>query len=253
MSQTLKTFEALFVPFADAVKKDKKQGGQTITFVDWPQYVMRAHREFPEGYSKAVTNVTSVTGMDKNGEEVSTMVLTVRITCNQTGAYQDACGAADAGKTSWGGAMAEAESQAFRRAMAQWGLGLEMYLDDDDYDFWTQGRDEDEEEDEEEEEEDPFTDPDESLPYLDEDPDEEDADKVLTERQEEVLRVIGQELAEHAEEHEDKGLEKFLNAMRKKLGGDDLITRAKAGTVIRKMRAKLKELDIEDPTEDGET
>ncbi|HSG28962.1 MAG TPA: Rad52/Rad22 family DNA repair protein, partial [Candidatus Krumholzibacterium sp.] len=116
-------FETLFEPFSPSVKQTKTQGGQSITFVSWIHYVVRAWAQFPEGYSKDV-RVSEVGGQ---------LIVTVRITDRKSGCYQEALGAAPADKKSWGGAMAEAESQAFRRAMANWGMGLEMYMDDDEW------------------------------------------------------------------------------------------------------------------------
>jgi len=252
MSKTLKIFNDLFQPFPEELQATKKQGGQEITFVEWHQYVLRAHRQFPDGYSKDV-KVTSVQGRDKKGEPVSTLIVTVRITDVYTGAYQEALGAADAGKTSWGGAVAEAESQALRRAFANWGLGLDMYLDDDQFDIWTQGGsdDEDEEDDAGDEEEDDAGD-DEEDGDGDEEEDEEDDDgeTEASDRQLEVLSVVGTLLDEHATEDGDFGLELFLEDQRAIL--ERGLTQKRCGAIINKFRRKLNELDLEDPTKRDE-
>jgi len=269
--KTLKTFKRLFEPFSDDLKKEKDGFG---TFVEWHQYVLRGHREFPEGYSKSISNITNAHGQtwDKKKKamvDVSTLIVTVRITCNQTGAYQEALGSADAGKTSWGGAVAEAESQAMRRAFANWGLGLEMYLDDNQFDFWTAGSSDDDEMEAEEEHEgvDDEGDEDEddvTLPWEDDEegdgsedsdlhtgddlPFEDDIpeDKRSTERQNEVLKQIGLGLVHYAEEHSDEDLEEFLEAMRIKLNPGH--TKARVGSVIKLFRKKLEELGLDDPT-----
>jgi hypothetical protein len=121
-------FDRLFVPFPDEVKITKKMGKKgNITFVEWFEYVARAHTEFPQGYSKSVTMCKQV------GDE---MVVCVRISDNATGHFQDALGSApaDKDKDNYGGAIAEAEAQALKRAFANWGLGLEMYMEDDQFD-----------------------------------------------------------------------------------------------------------------------
>ena len=251
MPKTLKTFLDLFEPFPDELKSEKKQGGQDITFVEWHEYVIRAHRTFPQGYSKAV-EVTTAEGYDKKGAPVATLIVKVRITDEETGAYQEALGSADAGKTSWGGAVAEAESQAMRRAFANWGLGLEMYLDDDQWEFWNDGDadDRDEENHEEEDDRDPdemdLDDPDDDMDFESDVPEGSEA----SERQEEVVTQIGRLLAEYAEEHDDDDLEEFLEAMRTKLAPG--MTKTRVGSVIKRMRKKLDELDLDDPTKDGD-
>ena len=58
----------------------------------------------------------------------------MRVTDKATGLYHEATGSAYAEKEkkAFGGANAEAESQALRRAFAKFGLGLEMYMDSQD-------------------------------------------------------------------------------------------------------------------------
>lgn len=246
MSKTLETFLTLFEPFSDQLKATKKQGGQKITFVEWYNYVLRAHRQFPEGYSKSV-EVTQANGYDKEGEPVATLIVRCRITCLATGAYQEALGSADAGKTSWGGAVAEAESMAFRRAMANWGLGLEMYLDDNQFDLWTQGTadDCDDEDDGGDAEEGEEEDDDEGDDEDHGDDAEGSTEDEPSDRQWEVITVIGKLLSQYGDEHEDEALLDFLRAQKVKLNDP---TKAKAGLVVKKFRAKLEELGLEDPT-----
>ena len=235
-------FKKLFVPFPDVLKATKKQGGSSITFVEWYHYVLRAHRQFPEGYSKSIT-VDQVNGFDKKGDPVATLVTKCRITDNATGAYQEALGSADAGKTSWGGAVAEAESMAFRRAMANWGMGLEMYLDNDEYDIWTQSTTDDEEaEDEPTGDAGPEESPVEEA--------EESTDDGATPRQLEVLKVIGETLTAYAHGNHDTDLTSFIADQRKTLKP---LTKPKAGIVVKKFRAKLLELGLDDPTKSSDT
>lgn len=138
--QTLALFRRLFEPFKDELKKTKKQGGRSITFVEWVQYIIRAHQEFSQGFHTEVRSITEIArgATDDDGNPLASIILVVRVTCIATGMYHEATGMAPAtkDKATWGGAAAEAESQALRRAFAHFGLGLEMYLDDDEF-FYT--------------------------------------------------------------------------------------------------------------------
>lgn len=229
-------FNVLFKPFSDKVKQTKKQAGQEITFVSWIHYVVRAWHQFPQGYSKDV-RVNEVGGQ---------LVVTVRITDRASGCYQEALGAAPADKTSWGGAMAEAESQAFRRAMANFGLGLEMYMDEDEFNrtqraLAAKGSGDDSAAPAPEDPEAPET------PSASPEPDvpaTKPAPKAASDRQMEVLKVLGQGLSALGEDDEEIKL--FVNKQRGKL--TQPITHGKAGAVIAAFRAKYAELGYDDPT-----
>lgn len=125
-SEFLKLFEKLFKPFDDSVKSTQTMGKKgAITFVEWYHYIARAAKEFPEGFSTEIRKAFEVGGQ---------LVLIIRVTDLATGAFQEATGSApvDKQKANYGGASAEAESQALRRAFAKFGLGLEMYMDAED-------------------------------------------------------------------------------------------------------------------------
>jgi hypothetical protein len=207
-------FQDLFVPFSDEVKQSKTQGGQKVTFVSWIHYVVRAWETFPLGYSKDV-RVNEVGGQ---------LVVTVRITDNDSGAYQEALGAAPADKTSWGGAMAEAESQAFRRAMANFGLGLEMYMDDEEFSR-VQG-----------------------AVASKEKKAAADPENVATPRQMECLRQLGTMLDDIGKD--DADVAELVREKREFLKAG--VTKAKAGIVIKAFRETLAGLGYEDPTKQGE-
>lgn len=130
MSDTLDLFGRLFIPFDDDKKKTKRIKGQEITFVEWVQYIIRAHKDFTGGFSTEVRDITEIASGD--GAHI---IMTVRVTDIASGMYHESTGMAPAtkDKATWGGAAAEAESQALRRAFAHFGLGLEMYLDDDEF------------------------------------------------------------------------------------------------------------------------
>jgi len=130
-------FERNFEPFADKHKKTKRQGGSEITFVEWTRYIIRAYETFAEGFSTRVTNIETIGGVfEQDGKVVDDrqVVVVVEVEDMETGAVHQATGAAPVSKTKevWGGAMAEAESQALRRAFAKFGLGLDMYFDEDE-------------------------------------------------------------------------------------------------------------------------
>jgi hypothetical protein len=124
----LDLYTELFKPFADEVKSEQSMGKKgKITFVEWYHYIARAWKTFPEGFSTEITKLATI------GDN---FVMVVRVIDNQTGIYHEATGSAFAGKdkSNFGGANAEAESQALRRAFAKFGLGLEMYMDAEDFD-----------------------------------------------------------------------------------------------------------------------
>jgi len=140
--QAQRLFGVLSKPFADEVKATKKIQGNEHTFVEWYHYIARGWREFPEGFSseiRSVTEIGKVWGEDE-GDMVSKvrddrqLLMVVRVTDMQTGIYHEATGTAPIRKEKamFGGAAAEAESQALRRAFAKFGMGLEMYMDEED-------------------------------------------------------------------------------------------------------------------------
>jgi hypothetical protein len=254
MSYTKDRFRTLFKPFSDHAKQSKRQGGSNITFVPWYTYVTRAHVEFPEGYSKEVRYVEQINGLNKDGEATHTLIVCVRITDNSTEEHHEALGSADAGKQSWGGAVAEAESQAMRRAFANFGLGLEMYMEEAAADAIAAHLAD------QAEDEDPFGEPDEPEAEAEDDGPELDEhnlddgaavddavtkDGDPTERQIEVLRVIGQKLNEEKEKTLDGELANFLDAQREKL---DPATTRTYGLVIRNFREELERRGMEDPS-----
>ena len=127
ISTPLELFNLLYVPFPDAVKTTKHMGDKkgTLTFVEWYHYVARAWKQFPKGFSKEITKLLVA------GEA---LILVVRITDEATGLYQESTGSASVnkGSSNFGGAAAEAEHQATKRAFAHFGMGLEMYMDQED-------------------------------------------------------------------------------------------------------------------------
>jgi hypothetical protein len=87
-----------------------------VDFVAWHHYARKLNELFPLGWGVSISR-TEIVG------EYLLMVVDVKI-----GSYSYCgTGQAKADKQDWGGAHAEAYSQAFRRACAQPGLGLYFY------------------------------------------------------------------------------------------------------------------------------
>lgn len=99
--------------------KGKKTG--EVTAVPWHEYVSRLNSiATPQGWSSRITHVI---------ESAGNLMMVVEVEVG--GAVHAGTGSASADKEAWGGAHAEAYSQAFRRACAHHGLGLYMYKDEE--------------------------------------------------------------------------------------------------------------------------
>jgi hypothetical protein len=119
-------YTTLFEPFPDDVKVTKRMGSKgEITFVEWYHYIARAWKQYPEGFTKEISKLASA------GEH---LLCVVRITDVESGIFMESSGSAPVDKSSdnFGGAAAEAEHQATKRAFAHFGMGLEMYMDKQD-------------------------------------------------------------------------------------------------------------------------
>jgi len=124
--------DVLNARFPSNVVEKKKVAGRSLDFVPWHIYAAFLNWKLPGRWEKEVTDVKALgpfTVQDEGGHvrEVAKLIVTVSVTVD--GVVRQALGEADATKETWGGAMAEAESQAFRRACAAHGLGLYMYRD----------------------------------------------------------------------------------------------------------------------------
>jgi hypothetical protein len=87
-----------------------------VDFVAWHHYSRRLNEVFPLRWSVSISHIDIV-------GDYLLMVVDVKV----EGASYCGTGQAKADKENWGGAHAEAYSQAFRRACAQPGLGLYFY------------------------------------------------------------------------------------------------------------------------------
>jgi len=92
------------------------RGNKEVGFVAWHHYARRLNELFPLEWGVSISHVTVV-------GKYLLMVVDVRI----LGVTYSGTGEAEAAKEDWGGAHAEAFSQAFRRACALPGLGLYWY------------------------------------------------------------------------------------------------------------------------------
>jgi hypothetical protein len=130
MTEEEKSLRAMLeAPFPDEVIKQFQKDGVELDYAPWHEYVTRLNDIAFGNWGTDVVETRQVTAPDDDGKRVDTLLVAVRVTVN--GAGHTNFGAAEAAKQSWGGAFAEAFSQAFRRACAMHGLGLYLYKDED--------------------------------------------------------------------------------------------------------------------------
>lgn len=122
MDDRVEELRTPFLPEKEVTKPVYQRGKKTgeVTAVPWHEYVSRLNDLFPDGWESRITHVIESAGY-------LMMVVEVEV----AGSVHAGTGAAEADKDKWGGAHAEAYSQAFRRACAHHGLGLYMYKDEE--------------------------------------------------------------------------------------------------------------------------
>ena len=105
------------------VLKSKKMGGNNITFIPWYK-VARMMDFFAPGWEYEIMERTIT---------ASHIMLTVRvyINCAEGRFYREATGIESLNVKGFGDPSSNAESMAFRRACAKWGLGLKLYEKED--------------------------------------------------------------------------------------------------------------------------
>lgn len=198
-------------PFDPQLVTQRKQGGQVLDYVEWYHYVLRAKAEWPSGFSSDIKMLQT---------EGDYLYVVVEVTNNDTGEVHSQLGLAQVDKskvTGFGGAGPEAYSQALRRAFAMHGIGLELYLSDPERTYWGMEN-----------------------PTVPEDP------HAITDRQAEVLKVLGELLKQKAEDLYDKKLADKVTGWRRTLSNNR--TKEQAGIVIRAMRGELAMMNVNDPT-----
>lgn len=132
-------FNRCFEDFPAEIVKTRKQKNERLTYVEWYNYIARAHKEFqPKGFTTEVRGVHAAGGY---------LYLVVRVTNLNTMQYHDGLGLAPLEKSKakgFGGAGPEAFSQGLRRAFACHGMGLPFYMNEDEQIYATDNEEEDE-------------------------------------------------------------------------------------------------------------
>lgn len=113
--------------FPDDLVQTKRpaKGAGEVSYVPWYYYAQRLNELEPLNWESEITHVKVVPATDQQGNDISKLLMVVQVTIN--GRTYAGTGTSLAAKESWGGAHAEAYSQAFRRACAHAGLGLYFY------------------------------------------------------------------------------------------------------------------------------
>ncbi len=107
-------------PLPSRFLSQRRQGGKNLTYVSW-HHVNKLMDFFTGGgWEGSVVNVHSIT------TEVY-VVNNVTIHAKEGLFSREATGSEQLDNNAWGEASAKAESQAFRRACARWGLALYLY------------------------------------------------------------------------------------------------------------------------------
>jgi len=106
-------------PVAKRHLQFKKQGGKEITFVSWYDRVKYLDH-FAPGWSNEIVRMDNIGGK---------LIITVRLSIPaKDGVFsREATGQESEDTDSWGDSSSNAESMAFSRATAKFGLGLYLY------------------------------------------------------------------------------------------------------------------------------
>lgn len=107
-------------PLPERFLSTRKQGGKLLTYVSW-HYTNRLMDYFTgAGWEGSVANIHTT-------EKEVYVVYRVVIHAAEGSFSREATGSEQLANNAWGEAIAKAESQAFRRACARWGLALYLY------------------------------------------------------------------------------------------------------------------------------
>ena len=111
-------------PIPQRLLETRRQGGQEITYVPW----YRAQKIFNH-YCRGFWEYRIV---DRWQQDASDFMITVEITVHAAeGSFRrQGTGREEPNVSGYGDVQSNAESMAFRRAAAKWGLGLDLYEDD---------------------------------------------------------------------------------------------------------------------------
>jgi hypothetical protein len=110
-------------PIPERLLETKRIGGQEITYVPW----YRAQKIL-DHYCRGFWEYRVVERWQKNGDFMMTVEITIHAA---EGTFRrQGTGREEPGVTGFGDAQSNAESMAFRRCCARWGLGLGLYEGD---------------------------------------------------------------------------------------------------------------------------
>lgn len=107
-------------PLPDRFLSQRKQGGKTLTYVTWHDVNKLMDYFTGGGWEGSVANIHTT------ATEVY-VVYKISIHALEGHVSREATGSEKLDNNTFGEAIAKAESQAFRRACARWGLGLYLY------------------------------------------------------------------------------------------------------------------------------
>lgn len=110
---------ALKAPIPSEYLSTRNQGGQTLSYVTWYHATKLADERAP-GWSGRVSSVTAV------GNNVA-VVYAITIPCDEGVVVREATGFEPMDSKGYGDPLSNAESMAFRRALAKHGLALDLY------------------------------------------------------------------------------------------------------------------------------
>jgi hypothetical protein len=106
-------------PLAARHLKTRKQGGSTLTYIEWHTAVKYLDL-FAPGWSYSVRTVQLVGSL-------VTVIAAISIPCSEGAITREATGCEEADAKGYGDAVSNAEAMALKRAASKFGLGLYLY------------------------------------------------------------------------------------------------------------------------------
>ena len=106
-------------PVADRHLKTRKQGGSTLSYIEWHSAVKYLDH-YATGWSYSVKSVQLVGSL-------VTVIASISIPCLEGVVTREATGCEDSDAKGYGDAVSNAEAMALKRAASKFGLGLYLY------------------------------------------------------------------------------------------------------------------------------
>jgi hypothetical protein len=106
-------------PIADRHLRERKQGGQTLIYIEWHTAV-RYLDHFAPGWCSEIRSVSSIGNR-------CVVVVRLSIPCAEGLVYREATGQEEEDLRGYGDPSSNAEAMALKRAAAKFGLGLHLY------------------------------------------------------------------------------------------------------------------------------